>query len=392
MDFEKIYLQNKDLLNFEVDDSAFERVDIQKLNRTDQVVGKPSKYIVDIFKRFISNKWAVFFSIIFLLIILLSLIAPAISEAMGYSAYLPLDASGNQIMYNLPARVTIGSLPTVTIYNASPSLIAAYKAQGILVGDPISIGLDGVAYKITYSPYSSELLKDYYPILGTDGRGVDIWAKLWTSTQISLGLAFGVSIASIVLGTVYGSIAGAFAGKAVDTIMMRFVEIINGVPTIVWLLILGIIITGGSSDGAATFDNTAIAFALIFILWFSPAISTRTYIMRNKDVEYVQACRTLGGSQSRIIFSHMIPVIIGRISVIFVNLIPTVIFYESSLVFLSLKPSADLGLGVMLYEASTASNASLIASPIVVFGLFTISAQIIANALNDAIDPRVVKR
>lgn len=389
--FQKIYLQNKDLLNFEVADSAFERVDIEKINRTDQVVGKPSKYIVDIFKRFISNKWAVFFFVIFALVIILAIIAPPISAAMGYSADQPLDASGNQFMYNLPARIAVDSYPTITIFNASPSLIETYRTEGILVGDPVAI-IPGVAYKITYSPYLLDSLKNYYPILGTDARGVDIWAKLWGSVEMSLGIAFAVAIASIVLGTVYGSIAGAFAGKAVDTIMMRFVEIINGVPSIVWLLILGIVISGGAQDGSASFDNTTVIVSLIFILWFSPAITTRTYIMRNKDVEYVQACRTLGGGQTRIIFSHMIPVIIGRISVIFVNLIPTVIFYESSLVFLSLKSTLDLSLGVMLYDAYSVSNVSLIVSPIVVFGLFTISAQIIANALNDAIDPRVIKR
>ena len=114
--------------------------------------------------------------------------------------------------------------------------------------------------------------------------------------------------------------------------------------------------------------------------------------MRNKDVEYVQATRTLGGSQSRIIFLHMIPVIAGRISVIFVNLIPTVIFFESSLVFLGLKPTSELGLGLQLYDAYTVSNVAQLVSPIVVFAAFTISAQIIANALNDAIDPRVVGR
>ncbi|MDE5553512.1 MAG: ABC transporter permease [Malacoplasma sp.] len=389
--YQKIYLQNKDLLDFEVAESAFERVDIEKINRTDQVVGKPSKYIVDIFKRFVSNKWAVFFFAIFALIIILAILVPPISAAMGYSAEHPISASGSQFMYYLPARVVAGSYPTITVSNATPLLIQTYQNEGILVGTPEEI-IPGVAYKITYSPYLLDSLKDYYPILGTDARGVDIWSKLWSSVQISLGVAFAVAVASTVLGTIYGSIAGAFAGKAVDTIMMRFVEIINGIPTIVWLLILGIVLSGGAEGESVSFDNTTIIASLIFVLWFSPAVSTRTYIMRNKDVEYVQACKTLGGNQARIIFSHMIPVIIGRISVIFVNLIPTVIFYEASLVFLGLKSRLDLSLGLMLYDAYSVSNISLIISPIVVFGLFTISAQIIANALNDAIDPRVVKR
>lgn len=376
-------------LDFEVNAEDFERVDIYKLNRTDQVVGKPSKYIVDIFKRFVKNRWAVVFFIIFLLIILMSIFVPIASTNAGISAYNPMVESS--LAYNLPARV-FGSFPTVTKYDATEADIANYKSMGIYI-DSVPIVGTNTLYKVIISPYSADILKDIYPILGTDGRGVDIWTKLWTAMGISLGLAFSVSIAAILIGVVYGSIAGSFAGKAPDTLMMRLVEILSGVPTLVWLLILGTVLSGGGETGTvASFSNTTVTISLIFILWFSPAISTRTYILKNKDVEYVQATRTLGGSQTRIIFLHMIPVILGRIAVIFVNLIPTVIFYESSLVFLNLKPTSDLGLGVMLNEAWTASNISLIISPIVVFACLTISAQIVANALNDAIDPRVVGR
>lgn len=378
-------------LDFEVTEKDFERVDIQQINRTDQVVGKPSKYLVDILKRFVSNKWAVVFTVIFLLIIILAIFAPIISNALGYSAYNPVYSGDVSLIMNLPPRLFHGTYPTITIYNATPSMIQSYEQAGVLVGNPVAI-IQGVAYKVTYSPYLYDQLKNIYPILGTDGSGVDIWTKLWTSTQISLGLAFVVSIASIILGVSYGAIAGAFAGKAVDTVMMRFIEIINGVPTIVWLLILGVVLSGSDGTTAVTLNNTTLAISLIFVLWFSPAISTRTYIMKNKDVEYVQATKTLGGSQARIIFLHMIPVVAGRISVIFVNLIPTVIFYESSLVFLNLKATSDLGLGVMLYDSYQVSNVSQMISPIVVFASFTISSQIIANALNDAIDPRVVGR
>ncbi|RXY97082.1 ABC transporter permease [Malacoplasma penetrans] len=379
-------------LDFEVTEKDFARVDIYKLNRTDQVVGKPSKYLLDIIKRFASNKWALFFLVIFLLIILLAIFAPIISSAMGYSAYLPLaENADSALIANLPARV-LGSNPTMTIYNATDSFVKqleeTYKITILSKEDWIP----GVAYKVTYLPYSYGPISNFYPVLGTDGSGIDIWTRLWTAVRISLVLAFLVAIASVAIGVVYGSIAGAFAGKAVDTVMMRFVEIISGVPSIVWLLILGIVLVGDTESAGTSINNSVLAVSLIFILWFSPAISTRTYILKTKDVEYVQATRTLGGSQARIIFSHMLPVIAGRIAVIFVNLIPTVIFYESSLVFLGLKPTSDLGLGVMLYEAYSISNIAQIVSPIVVFALFTISSQIIANALNDAIDPRVVGR
>ncbi len=388
---------NKDLkiinmpkIDFEITEKDFRRVDIYKLNRTDQVVGKPSKYLIDIIKRFAANRWALVFLIFFILIILLAIFAPIVSNSLGYSAtdYIA-GIKSNEWIKNLPPRLH-GQLPTVTEHLVPYSTFAEkYKDSPLLVSYDYSNGF----YSVTYSPYKLDILKDVYPILGTDGSGVDIWNKLWTSVGISLLLAFWVSVLSVIIGVIYGSIAGAFAGKAPDTIMMRFVEIISGVPSIVWLLILGVVLKGdNNSDAAVTLDSTTVGLSLLFILWFSPAIATRTYIMKTKDVEYVQATKTLGGSQARVIFLHMIPVIAGRISVIFVNLIPTVIFYEATLSFLGLKPPSTIGLGVMLTNAQTVSNIPEMVSPIFVFALFTISAQIIANALNDAIDPRVIGR
>ncbi|MDE6428885.1 MAG: ABC transporter permease [Malacoplasma sp.] len=384
-----IKILNMPKLDFEVTEKDFERVDIYKLNRTDQVVGKPSKYLIDIIKRFAANRWALVFLVFFVLIILLAIFAPIISNSLGYTAtgYIA-GIKSNEWIKDLPPRLH-GQLPTVTKHLLSKAMVDRYQEAGILINGYED--LPGL-YTVTYSPYILPELKNVYPILGTDGSGVDIWNKLWTSVGMSLLLAFWVSILSVIIGVVYGSIAGAFVGKALDTVMMRFVEIISGVPSIVWLLILGVVLKGGSDETAVTLDSVTVGLSLLFILWFSPAIATRTYIMKTKDVEYVQATKTLGGSQARVIFLHMIPVIAGRISVIFVNLIPTVIFYEATLSFLGLKPPSNIGLGVMLTNAQTISNIPEMVSPIFVFALFTISAQIIANALNDAIDPRVIGR
>lgn len=385
-----IKILNMPKLDFEVTEKDFERVDIYKLNRTDQVVGKPSKYLIDIIKRFAANRWALVFLVFFILIILLAIFAPIISNSLGYTAtgYIA-GIKSNEWIKDLPPRLH-GQLPTVTKHLLSKETVDNYDKAGILINSEYDY-LTGL-YTATYSPYILPELKNVYPILGTDGSGVDIWNKLWTSVGMSLLLAFWVSILSVIIGVVYGSIAGAFVGKALDTVMMRFVEIISGVPSIVWLLILGVVLKGGSDETAVTLDSVTVGLSLLFILWFSPAIATRTYIMKTKDVEYVQATKTLGGSQARVIFLHMIPVIAGRISVIFVNLIPTVIFYEATLSFLGLKPPSNIGLGVMLTNAQTISNIPEMVSPIFVFALFTISAQIIANALNDAIDPRVIGR
>lgn len=372
----------------------FEKVDVYALNRTDQVVGKPSKYPIDIIRRFIQNRWAVFLLAIIVLIIGFAIFAPISAAAKGITAFDPIVPNATQFTINLPARTLLNPNPGVTRFDATLVEIQTLRASRILDENSIVPIVPGAIYQVTYFPYRLAELRNVYPIIGTDGAGVDIWTKLWTAVGISLSSAVLVALSALVIGVVYGSIAGSFAGKAVDTVMMRFVEIIGGVPSLIWLLIISTALAASANPDSSvrTFDNRTINLALIFILWFSPAITTRTYILRNKDVEYVQAARTLGASQARIIFFHLIPVVLGKILVQFVNFIPAVIFYEASLVFLNLKSTSDLGLGLLLNDTIQTNNPSVFYSPIVVFSLLTISSQIVANALNDAIDPRVIGR
>lgn len=376
-------LNNKENFNFQFDyeitEQSFERVDITTLNRTDQIVGRPSKYLSEIVKRFFKNKWAAGLLVLLLIIIFTAIIAPLVSP---YSPTIPIATSSQ----SLPPRLSLNDYPEIIVISPS-QMEQRYQTLGILIR---STSIPNSPLKeFVLSPYKASELMNKLSILGTDSLGVDIWTKLWASVGISIGIAFVIAICSTIIGVIYGSIAGSFAGRTVDIIMMRIVEIITGVPILIWLIILGAVITGSSSG---SISNTSIIPALIFVTWMTPAVTTRTYILKNKDTEYVQATRTLGGSQIRIIFNHMIPVISGRLAVIFVNLIPLAIFYEASLVFIGLKSQSELGLGVMLNDAWQVSNLALIVAPIVTFSLITISAQIIANALNDSIDPRIMGR
>ncbi|WP_052664045.1 ABC transporter permease [Mycoplasmoides alvi] len=370
-------------LDVKITKDSFKPVDIYSLNRVDQMVGRPSKYFIEILKRFFKNKWATGLLVILLIIFFTAIIAPLVSQ---YSAYSPISNAGS-FGINLPPRLTLMDSP-IAIVAGKQNMIDLYQNFGMLDHYEPVPGLEGW-FKIYYRPYNYPSLVDKLSILGTDGSGIDIWTKLWISVGISLSIALIIAISATLIGVVYGSIAGSFAGRTIDIVMMRIVDIISGVPTLVWLIILGAVITGSSSG---TISNLSIIPALIFISWMSPANATRTYILKNKDAEYVQATRSLGGSQARIIFLHMIPIIMGRLAVIFVNLIPLAIFYEASLVFIGLKSTTELGLGIMLNDAWQVTNTALIVAPIVTFASITISAQIIANALNDAIDPRIVGR
>lgn len=382
-------------ISFTPEAADFAFVDIKKLKRTDQIVGKPTTYRREIFKRFLQNRWAIFFSFILLLVLLTAIFVAILSGAGAIRGPKEALPGSSTAIANLPPRPFLIMHPTV-LRNGTNLEYSDSSTYGIAITVP-QVDPNGWTLHWTDEPYKYGPLANQTTIIGTDNNGYDLWVKLWIATGTSLGMAIAVAIISITIGTIYGAISGSYAGRATDTVMMRIIDIIGGVPPIIWLFILGVIIKTlqtpvGGTVQASTLDNPSIIGALICILWMSPAITTRIYILKNKDADYIQATRTLGGRQLRVIFSHMLPVIMGRLAVLFVNMIPNVIFYEASLQFLSLADPTNVGLGTMLNNTWQTSNAAEIYAPIVVFAALTISAQIVANALNDAIDPRVVGR
>ncbi len=379
-------LTEQQALEMKLTPEDFKHVDIYSRNRLDQISGKSNGYLVSVLKRFAKNKWALFFFIILLIIVLLAIIVP---YASPYSAYDPI--STNSFATSLRPRWPGGLINGYYETLMSPTFYDQMKSvEGFIIGTPKMV--ENGDYLVTINPYALPELKNVYPIFGTDARGVDIWTKTWQAAAISLQVAVAVAIVSIILGAIYGAISGACAGTkydTVDTVMMRIVEILSGVPTILWLLILSSIIVIGN-NAAGTVDNNTLLVSLICIIWMGPAITTRTYILKTKDAEYIQAVRTLGGSQPRIIFIHMLPNISGRLLVRFVNIIPAIIFYESTLVFLGIKSKFDLGIGTLIDEGYQVSEyITPLLAPSLVLVVLTLSSQIVANGINDAIDPRV---
>ncbi|WP_027122046.1 ABC transporter permease [[Mycoplasma] imitans] len=369
---------------YQFDKTLFDRVDAnEQLNKQSLVIGKPSNYIVEIIKRFFKNPAAGIFSVVLIIIILLSIIVPLVSE------FSPIQPIGiDQIYFNLPPRI-LGTNPTKNLIIPKDFL---YMFEGTIVKQT-DVGNNNVLIK--FHPYMLAQLKDLYPIFGTTQGGVDVWTNLWQAMATSLQSALIVAVFATLIGVIYGAISGSFAGKWIDTVMMRIVEIIGGLPSIILIIILAQIFTQTKGGSGGNLSVSAINAALIALYWTGPARVTRIYIVKSKDAEYVQAARTLGANQWRIIFNHLIPNISGRLAVIFVNFIPVAIFVDAGLVFLGLKSGQDVSLGTILsstYQNVTPDLLHVSLPPIVVFSLFTISLQIIANAINDAVDPRIIGR
>lgn len=387
-------MTEKEALSRKFSSDAFNLVDINKISRIDQISGKPTTFIKEVFRRFFKNPWAVICFVIFVTILLLAIYVPLVSPASSVHEITAHDLGIRLRPIWINGGAYEAKLTDQLFKEWYGTDDAAGKYREIFIGEPKLVGGTWIA---TINPYKSKSLLDslngVYPILGTDNHGADIWTKSWYGTAQSLQLSISVALVSVAIGAVYGAISGSFAGKWVDTVMMRIIDILSGIPTILWLIILSTIYAsfGQNADGSAKeVSNIVIFFSLITIFWMGPAVLTRTYILKNKDAEYIQAIKTLGGSQSRIIFQHMLPNISGRLLVRLVHMIPSVIFFEASLVFLGFKSPFSAGLGTLISNNYTDIEYLMpLIFPSIIIVLLTLSLQIVANALNDAVDPRV---
>ena len=206
---------------------------------------------------------------------------------------------------------------------------------------------------------------------GVDALGRDIFSRIVAGTRISLGCGFSSVFAGAVIGTILGLIAGFYEGWP-DRIIMRISDVLFAFPGI--LLAIGIVaILGGGMLNVVT------AVAMFSIL-------------SRKTQTYVEAARSLGISDTMLLFRHILP---GTISVILVYLsmrIGTSIITAASLSFLGLGAQPPMPeWGAMLNEARadllTAPHAAIF--PVIAIFLTVLAFNLLGDGLRDALDPKV---
>lgn len=216
-------------------------------------------------------------------------------------------------------------------------------------------------------------------ILGTDNEGQDLMKQIFSGLRTSLLLGILTAIVCITFGVIWGSISGYFGGN-VDIIMERFTDILSGVP---WIVIMTLCILHlGNNFG--TF-----ILALCLTGWIGTSSVTRSQFYRFKGREYVLAARTLGASDARLIFKHILPNSIGTLVTNSVLMIPSVIFSEATISYLNLGLQGLPSLGVILSDNQIYINSYpyLIICPAVVISLIMISFNLFGNGLRDAFNP-----
>ena len=239
-------------------------------------------------------------------------------------------------------------------------------------------GVLDVKVKVSrYKEYGYKTMPKF--LFGTDIQGHDLVTKAFTGLRTSLILGVCTFLFCFIFGLCWGAISGYFGGN-VDLAMERFCDILGGVPWIV-VMTLAILHLG----------NNFLTFFLALCLtgWMGTAARTRTQFYRFKGREYVLASRTLGASDTRLIFRHILPNALGTIVTGAVLMIPSTIFSESTLAYLNLGLRGVQSFGVMLSDNQKyiGTDPHLIAFPAAVLALIMISFNLFGNGLRDALNP-----
>jgi len=216
--------------------------------------------------------------------------------------------------------------------------------------------------------------------LGTDRYGRDILSRLIVGTRVSLSVGLIAIIISLTIGVAFGATAGYFRGW-IDDIIMWLINIIWSIPTL--LLVFAITLLLGKG-----FWQIFIAVGLT--MWVSVARIVRGQVLSVRELEYIEAAEALGFTNSRIIFRHILPNILGPVLVVAASNFASAIVIEAGLSFLGVgvqPPQPSWGLMIKEnYNFIITHNPMLALAPGFAIMLLVLAFNLLGNGLRDALD------
>lgn len=227
--------------------------------------------------------------------------------------------------------------------------------------------------------------------LGTDANGMDMLTRLMYGGRISLLIGFVVVAIELLLGVLFGGVAGFFGGW-VDTLLMRFVDVIYCIPSMPLYLILGSIMDYYKVSPTVRIYMLCVVIGLIG--WVGIARIVRGQILSLREQEFMTAAEATGISVSRRIFKHLVPNVIPQLVVFASMEVGGVILTESTLSFLGLGikyPAASWGSILnAVNDSYVMTNYLFVWIPAGFMILFTVLAfNFIGDGLRDAFDPKM---
>ena len=211
---------------------------------------------------------------------------------------------------------------------------------GLLAGGAVAAPL--VQALLGHDPFAPDLFSRYAPPsaahpLGTDDLGRDLLLRLLHGARVSLAVGLAVALGATILGTGIGLLA-AWRGGWADAVLMRTADGMLSLPALPLLVVLAAVDTGrfGLPRGEALSDIARITVILVVFGWVGVARLARAAALRELTQDYVAAARVAGATEARVLLRHVLPNIVGPITVATALAVAGAILAESTLSFLGL--------------------------------------------------------
>jgi peptide/nickel transport system permease protein len=275
------------------------------------------------------------------------------------------------------------------------SMLCIFTILGLILiaifAGPITNQLTGHPPNVQYRDHPSGLRPDGLPYgpnstfwLGTDSLGRDILSRIIYGSRVSLLVGVMATAIAVMIGLVVGTTAGYLGGK-IDTLLSRTMDVFLSFPFLLFAISLVSVFQPSMKISI---------FVIAFFTWASVGRIVRGQVLSIREKEYIEAARSLGAGDIRIMAVDVIPNLIAPVIVYSTLLIPTAIVFEATLSFLGLgvlPPTATWGNMINDSVSYYEQVPTFLIFPSLALFITTLAFNLLGDGLRDALDPRAAR-